>query len=598
MKHGLMRLFALLIAVYSLTVSNTLLAQCNIITTIAGSATSAIGDGGPATSASLSFPQGLAMDKNGNIYVADASHHRIRKITRSGVITTIAGTGSGAGGFTGDGGPATATKLNSPACIALDTFGNVYISDMGNHRIRKIDTSGIISTIAGTGTPVFSGDGGPATAAQIGYPFGLAFDAAGNLFVAASYNNRIRKITPSGIISTVAGTGAASYSGDGGPATSATFNQPINVAIDASGNLLIADYLNNRIRRVTPSGIISTIVGTGVSGFSGDGGPATAAKIWNAFGIAFDIYGNMYLSDAGNNRIRKVDASGVITSIAGTGTSGYAGDGGAATAARFNVPFGICIDSSINIYIADRGNDRVRKISSGLPSAGAIAGATELCAGTTATLIDVAAGGTWSASNVLIASVSSTGFITAISAGIDTISYTVTNSCGSSVATIPVIVHALPNPVITLSGTDTLSTSSFASYQWFRNDTTISGATSRVLVFGVSGNYTVKVTDVNGCSDTSAPITVTASGGGSGVTEVNKMPAVAIYPNPSTSLVHISADVTVNVVVVTATGRIVVEQKNATDIDLSGFADGIYMILVYDENSILLKAKKLIKVEQ
>jgi sugar lactone lactonase YvrE len=331
-----------------------------IITTAAGTTAGFSGDNGAATAAQLNQPSGVAVDSAGNIYIADQLNHRLRKIiAASGIITTVAGT---TGGFSGDNGPATTAKLSNPSGVALDTAGNLYLAEYGNHRIRKIITpTGIITTVAGS-TAGFSGDNGVATAAKLNQPSGVAVDAAGNIYIADSNNNRIRKvITPTGVITTVAGS-TAGFSGDNGLATSAQFNKPVRVILDGAGNLYIADQNNHRIRKVIiATGIITTVVGT-TQGFSGDNGVATAAKLSLPSGLAFDSAGDLYIADTGNSRIRKVMmATGIITTVAGT-TLGFSGDNGPAILAQFNVPSDVVFDGSGNLYIADQNNHRIRKV--------------------------------------------------------------------------------------------------------------------------------------------------------------------------------------------------------------------------------------------
>ena len=308
----------------------------------------------------LSNPQSVALDGAGNLYIADTGDHRIHKVDSAGVISTVAG--SGTAGFSGDSSAATAAQLNTPADVAPDGAGNLYITDRGNERIRKVDSAGVISTVAGSGTAGFSGDGGAATAAQLNEPYGVAVDSSGNLYIAEWNNNRIRKVDSAGVISTVAGTGTAGYSGDGGAATAAQLSNPQDVALDAAGNLYIADVNNNRIRKVNSAGVISTVAGTGTAGFSGDGGAATSAQLHWPRGVALDGAGNLYIVDNNNHRIRKVDSSGSISTVAGTGTAGYSGDGGAATSAQLSNPRGVALDGAGNLYIADTSNNRIRKV--------------------------------------------------------------------------------------------------------------------------------------------------------------------------------------------------------------------------------------------
>ena len=320
------------------------------------------GDGGPATNASLNYPQGMATDAAGNLYIADTSNYRVRKVS-GGVITTVAG--DGVYRFSGDGGPAASAQLNYPNGAAVDSAGNLYIADTNNNRIRKV-SGGIITTVAGNGSPGFSGDGGPAIRASLNQPSGVAVDSAGNLYIADELNSRVRKVS-GGTITTVAGNGGWQFSGDGGPAASASLNYPTGVAVDSTGNLYIADAGNSRVRKVS-GGTITTVAGNGSEGFSGDGGPAAGASLylpmWPPASVAVDLDGNLYVADAYNNRIRRV-FSGTITTVAGNGHPGFSGDGGPPASASLNYPTGVAVDSAGNLYIADAGNERIRKVSGG-----------------------------------------------------------------------------------------------------------------------------------------------------------------------------------------------------------------------------------------
>ena len=341
--------------------------QSGVITTVAGTGTFGFsGDGGTATSADLGYPSGVFADGLGNLFVADSSNHRIRRVDgQSGVVTTVAGTGTF--GFSGDGGAATSAELGAPSGVFADGLGNLFIADSSNHRIRRVDgQTGVITTAVGTGTQGFSGDGGAATSAELGAPYGVFADGPGNLFVADSFNHRIRRVDgQSGVITTVAGTGAFGFSGDGGAATSAELGSPTGVFADGLANLFIADASNHRIRRVDgQSGVITTVAGTGTFRFSGDGGAATSAELGYPTGVFTDGLGNLFIADSINHRIRRVDGqSGVITTVAGTGTFGFSGDGGAATSAELGAPSGVFADGLGNLFIADSSNHRIRRVN-------------------------------------------------------------------------------------------------------------------------------------------------------------------------------------------------------------------------------------------
>jgi sugar lactone lactonase YvrE len=331
------------------------LAAQPIIQTIAGCGlVGYAGDGGPALDARFNMPHGLACDSAGNIYIADAYNHRIRKVDiATGIISTFAG--NGVRGFGGDGGPATAASFYRPYGLAFDTAGNLFIADTDNNRIRRVDAvTGIITTVAGNGNRGFSGDGGPALNAMFKGAYSLAVDAAGNLFITDTSNNRIRRVdVTTGIISTYAGNGTYGYSGDGGPATAAKISNIGRATFDPAGNLHIVDRANHRIRKVdAATGIITTVVGTGLASYCGDGGPATAACIHWCEDAVIDSAGNIFLADSRNERVRMVDgATGIINTVAGTGVAGFSGDGGPAIAAQLSGPFQVALDPAGNLCI-------------------------------------------------------------------------------------------------------------------------------------------------------------------------------------------------------------------------------------------------------
>ncbi|MBT5874515.1 MAG: hypothetical protein HOH43_13940, partial [Candidatus Latescibacteria bacterium] len=332
------------------------------ITTIGGGAA----DGDLAIHTNLGVPRGIFVDTSGNIYLADTNHHRIRKIAPDGTLTTIAGTGSG--GYSGDGGQATEAMLNSPTSVSVDAAGVVYIADANNHRVRSVALDGLITTVAGDGfndgfgLGRFTGDSGPATTASLARPWDVFVDAAGILYVADRENQRIRQVATDGTITTFAGNGSLSPVGDGGQAIDAGFVFPSSVIVSTAGVMYIAETSGNRIRRVATNGVITTVAGTGVGGNTGDGGPATLATLLSPLALYLDAADNLFIADAGNDRIRKVDASGVISTFAGTGDIGFSGDGGAATDARLDAPSGIWGASDGTLYIADSSNNRLRKV--------------------------------------------------------------------------------------------------------------------------------------------------------------------------------------------------------------------------------------------
>jgi len=383
-------------------------AKTGILTLVAGNGAPGFsGDNGPATSAQLNNPRGVAADSAGNLYIADTGNQRVRKVS-NGVITTVAGNGTG--GYSGDNGPATSAELSIPNGVAVDAAGDLYIADTGSHHVRKV-SNGVITTVAGNRVYGYGGDNGPATSAQL-FTTGVAVDSNSNLYIADEYNNRIRRVT-NGVITTVAGNGTQGFSGDNGPATSAQLTEPCGVAVDAAGDLYIADTLNFRIRKVT-NGVITTVAGGGsVEGDNGpatsaqlqeafgvavdaagklyiaaynairkvtngvittaagggsevgDNGPATSAQLWSPSGVAADSTGDVYIADMYNNLIRKV-SNGVITTVAGNGTGGYSGDNGPPTSASLSSPQSIAVDAAGSLYVADTGNQRIRKVSNGV----------------------------------------------------------------------------------------------------------------------------------------------------------------------------------------------------------------------------------------
>lgn len=678
-------------------------AGAQTINTYAGNGVAGFGgDGGAATTALINLPYAVAADGSGNVYIADHDNHRIRKVDPSGIITTIAGTGTGS--YFGDGGAATLARIQKPRAVAIDPAGNVVFSDYGNNRIRKINvTTGIITTIAGTGgIPAFSGDGGPATAAQLGYAWGIAYDAAGNLYIADNQNCRIRKVTPAGIISTIAGNGSCFISGDGGPAIAARVQYPTGVAVDGTGNIYIADNGNNRVRKINTSGTISTIAGSPTYGFSGDGGPGTAAMVSSPVGIATDPSGNVYIADQNNNRIRKINTAGIISTYAGNGTPGYAGDGGMPALAALNHPSGFATDGLGKFYIADNENNRIRivqilshapmftggrsqsrticpvefirvdsllavydvdtgqtenwsvvtppahgvlvaaytalstgatiyptgltyapasgylgldsfkvQVSDGLfadtttiyitivapPDPGTVTGRDSVCIGDSVMLTNAVTGGVWSSDNILVSSVSGAGWVTGVGLGTNTISYTVTNACDSRSATKIITVQPLPNAGV-ISGADSicrgdslLFTTTGTGGTWRSSNTALATVSAGGMVKGVWGGsviITYSVTNYCGTSVATRNLKVRAScSTGAAVKNTTGMatPSLFVFPNPNSGIATITLQTPINevatIVVINKIGEKVKELKVVTNTPTelrTDLPNGLYFI--------------------
>lgn len=320
------------------------------------------GDGGDISLARFSSPGGITIDMQGNVYLADTANHRVRKITVDGIITTFAGNGTA--GYLGDNGQAANAQLSSPASVSADGAGNLYIADTGNHKIRSVAPNGIIRTIFGNGTPGSSGDGGNGSNAQLNSPEGVTADPAGNLYISDTGNHKIRKGTgPNKTASTFAGNGIAGYGGDGGAAIEAQLNAPTGITIDTGGNILFSDSLNHRVRRINPINTkIATFAGNGVQGYSGDYGSAQAAQLNTPMGLFSTPQSDLFVVDAQNHRVRRVSLSGTITTAAGNGVAGYTGDEGSATNGSLDTPMGAILDSVGNLIIVDSGNHAVRGV--------------------------------------------------------------------------------------------------------------------------------------------------------------------------------------------------------------------------------------------
>ena len=510
-------------ALYFIFFALPLITNAQIITTVAGTGSSGYnGDGIPATTAKLYQPGEVYIDSTGYIYIADCFNCRVRKVDDAGTIYTIAGNGSA--GFSGDNGPATAAELsNGIGKIAKDFKGNLYIADGNNHRIRKVAAvTQIITTYAGNGSGTYAGDGGQATDASLFYPGHLAIDNAGNLYISDVDNYRIRRVDTFGIITTYAGTGALGSTGDGGPATAATFASTQGLACDAGGNLLVCDRNNGKVRVINAATkIITTIAGNGSSGFSGSGVAATATGMVPE-GIAVDGFGNVYLADYHNNRVYKINSSGIINSIAGTGASGYNGDGILADTAELQYVYDVALDLCGNIFIADGNNERIRKIN--YPST-----AQTL---TLTTPISAAIGSTV------------------------TLSATITGGCCTHTDSViwmdkGVVFATTATP--TVNFTKTMSTDSISAIAIGCGDTAVSG------VYVVTRN----TTGLSGASENQNSFTY--------------------YPNPAFSQLYLSAGVDIESVIITdLLGHIVIQSSAVTGqtakFDVNSLPTGVYFV--------------------
>lgn len=358
----------------------SLLAQNpGLITTFAGTGTYGFfGEGVPADRAQFDLAIGdgelaeyahIAFDPQGNLYVPDQLNNRVRRISPAGIITTFAGNGDHA--FSGNFVPALQAALDNPTAVLFHN-GSLYICDQHNNRVRRVSPDGLLSTFAGNGTHAGgepAGNGGPATLAALDFPGGLAVDEAGNIYISDTHDNQVRKVSPSGVITAFAGSGEHAFGGDGGPAALAALDFPAGLAFDRAGNLYIADQHNNRIRRVDRSGVITTVAGSSNEfGFAGDGGPAINARLDYPSDVAFDAGGNLYIADSFNNRVRRVDRNGIITTVAGNGVHGFGGDGGPPLSAALDFPSGLAFDAQGDLYITDQHNNRIRKVSFNPPA--------------------------------------------------------------------------------------------------------------------------------------------------------------------------------------------------------------------------------------
>ncbi|MBE2288724.1 MAG: T9SS type A sorting domain-containing protein [Chitinophagaceae bacterium] len=590
--------------------------NAQIISTVVGTGTSGYnGDGIPAITAQLNRPTGIHVDSLGRIIVCDFFNHRVREADVSGVINTIAGNGASAG-YTGDGGPATAATLTNLAGIFADG-DNVNFCGFGPsaERICKINGAGVISTIIGTGVGGYSGDGGAATIAQCS-PRDVAKDRFGNFYVGDA-SGHIRKVNVAGIISTIAGSSTAGYGGDGGPATMAMLTVPAGIAIDRSGNIFFSDGTNYRIRKINNTGIVTTVAGTGVSGYSGDGSSALLAMIKDGAGLDLDGLGNIFICDRNNNVVRKIDASGIITTIAGNGSVGYSGDGGMATAAQLNQPTHISIHPNGDIYFTEQFNHVVRKISYGnhipvftgghIQSLAVCAGGsvplnaalaiTDADAGQTLTwtLITPPAHGVAAAAYTATATgstVTPTGLVYIPSSGYSgTDTFEVRVDDGRSVAIVTFYVTVTPAPLAAISGTDTLCVGDTATLAgtmaggtWSAGGGAATVSASGLCTAVVPGVATISYTFSNSCGTATAThsMAVLPAGACAAAVSAGREEVVSLFPNPACDafVVQLPPGHTGHITVTDMTGRVVqrfaAQRHNTVHLPESG----VYMVVV------------------
>ncbi len=630
------KIFGLAIVIISLLIINNCeSANAQIISTFAGTGIAGgTGDGGLATAAQVNRPHGIYVSSTGDKYINDDGFHTIRKVSPSGVITRIAGTG--VGGYGGDGGPATAALLNFPYDIVIDLGGNIIFSDNYNNRIRKINTLGIISTIAGTGIGGYSGDGGAATAAMINKTAGVTMDAAGNIYFGDTYNHRVRKISTTGIITTVAGIGTVAFTGDGGPATAATLSYPNFLTFDNSGNLIITDNGNHRIRKVNmTTGIITTIAGNGSTTYTGDGMAATASSLYYPGGVAIDPAGNMYIADNVHARIRLVNTSGIISTVAGTGVAGYGGDGGPATNALLHTTVDVALDAAGSIYICDLDNHRVRLVGGAIVSTNHApiftidgTGFLNVCQNSSLNPVgfldvsDVDAGQTETYSVIVAPSHGSlSGFPTSVTAtggvinpvgitytptglyyGSDT--FTIKVSDGSLTDTLPFHVDVFPNTAGLIVGPDVVCIGGSISLTdyitggiWSSTNNTLATVSATGVVLGIAaGVDTIKYSVPNICNagtvihvvtvltpEECAKLTV------NNIATSNSQLSISPNPNNGSFTLNYAGKTDIKIVVTDMTGRKIADYdmmpNKQMDIHLD-VAPGIYFLSAFDGVSV------------
>ncbi len=460
----------------------------------------------PALSTELNNPTGIAFDKKGVIYFSDANNELVRKIDASGNIVTVAGV-TGVGGYNGDGIAATSSELSSPTAIAFDTAGNLYIADQGNERIRKVDTFGIITTVAGTGVAGYNGDGILAVSAEIYSPSGIAFDSAGNMYITDQNEPRVRKVNTNGYISTVIGNGTQGYTGDNGIDTSAQMDAPYGICFDNIGNMYVTDIGNGTVRKVSTAGIITTVAGTGVSGYNGAGIPATTAELLVPEGVVLDDAGNLYIADGANNRIGEVNSKGIIITLVS--------DTGQIIIPNLGFETAINRDNCGKLYFIDGGNAVIWKL--GIPDTGGSINPPSpfICSGQSVTLVASDNGTTYTWSPAI--GLSSTTGDSVVARPLVTTTYTVTAYTGGCVTTsqsvitlipsLPIIIQPQSPVVCTGQNVMLIASPSGSGYSWSPSSTLSSSSGDSVFATPlVTTTYTVTGTDSLGCQATNSDV--------------------------------------------------------------------------------------------
>lgn len=575
--------------------------RAQTISTIAGTGAFICSSGGGlAVAASLGQLTSITIDTSGNIYIGSSGCHCLKRITPLGMISAVAGTGIA--GNTGDGGPATIATIGIPTGLAADRSGNIYICDGTYHVIRKINATGIISTIAGNVSPAgggYSGDGGPATASALNNPLGVAVDSAGVIYIADANNNVIRKISASGIISTISGTGIPAYSGDGGPALAADLQFPRGITADNSGNIYFSSAC--RVRKIDVAGIITTVAGNGTAGYSGDGAAATAAEVNYPEGICADDYGNIFIADLHNNMVRRVDAGGIITTIAGSGFPGDSGDGGLPTLAGVNGPQGVALDKRGFAYIAELNGARVRKVDTcGSLLVDVITGDSVICSNASVQFLDDSAGGQWFVLDTTLATVSADGMVTGVGNGPATLVYGIANSCSIAYAFKNIMVGPYAGIIESTTFHRIGPPDTFCYYAFLKNtngkpggiwgvtDTTIAtiSASGKVdpLVYNRADTAFYVVTDSCGSDTAFYPFVIIISCEGSASHIAVGENEIAVYPNPAPGEVMVESVVPItDIAIINTVGQVVYHHaynSRQVMVNVGNMPPGLYLIRV------------------